>query len=129
MKKFVFILSIILTSAMISNARIKTITDGNFVFEADDIKGTATLLRLVDNNIPELELPRVAHEGSTMFLVNELGNDALKGCSNIKSLIITDNITSIYKDAFIGCTSLTELEFQRGPNNFVILSLWEGDSE
>lgn len=125
MKKLLISISLLFSTVFAADALIKTITDGNFVFEVDTENGTAELLRLVNNDIADLQIPRVAHDGSTQFLVNELGNQALNGCSKIKSLVITDNITMLYKDAFLGCTSLTEIEFQESSRNLTLLSEWD----
>lgn len=119
----------IVAAVINSHAWMKIITDGNFEFEADTEKGTASIIRTLDTSVSAIDIPRVAHEGSTKYLVNGLGNDALKGCSEITSLIIPDNITSIYKDAFEGCTSLTEIEFSPGKESLVILSLWGSSND
>ena len=124
-EKLLISISLLFSTVFAADALIKTITDGNFVFEVDTENGTAELLRLVNNDIADLQIPRVAHDGSTQFLVNELGNQALNGCSKIKSLVITDNITMLYKDAFLGCTSLTEIEFQESSRNLTLLSEWD----
>lgn len=129
MKRQIIAFVMIAAAFINAHAWIRIITDGNFEFEVDTEKGTASIIRTLDTTVSSLEIPRVAHEGSTKYLVNGLGNDALKGCSEITSLIIPDNITSIYKDAFEGCTSLKEIEFSPGKESIVFLSLWGSSND
>lgn len=125
MKKLLISSIMFAATALVSQALTKTVTDGNFVFEVDTTQGTAALLRLVDNKVSQLTLPRVANDGSDMYLVNELGNESLNGCSRITSLVVTNNYIRLWKDAFAGCTSLKSIVFQEGTANLYLIAEWE----
>lgn len=127
MRKTILTLGLLM-AVMNADAWIRTITDGNFEFEIDDEKGTAKLTKVLDKSVATLEIPRIANEGQTKYMVNSLGNESLNGCSNLTELTVTDNITSIYKDAFSGCTSLTSIDFSPGTASLEILGTPGSDS-
>lgn len=130
MKKFTLCLLFIIFTTTFLCANIRTITDGNYIFEIDDENGTATLMGVVDNTLPDIEIPTVAHEGlHTKYIVKILGNKALNGCSNITSLVVPGCIGAIYRGAFLGCTSLKHIEFEPADETLAVLSEWNSDGE
>ena len=91
------------------------------------------------NKIEEMELPFIGHtQTSEQFLGwifgitswykdngnlvpetlntitisgNSIAENAFNGCCNIKNIILTNNLKEIEKDAFIGCSSITYVNF------------------
>ena len=51
---------------------------------------------------------------------NEIGDSAFAGCSNLTSIIISDNVTSIGNYAFQDCTTLTSI---RIPHNVISIGI------
>ncbi|MCM1370196.1 MAG: leucine-rich repeat domain-containing protein [Candidatus Amulumruptor caecigallinarius] len=125
MKKIIVATTLLAVAAINTDAWVRNITDGNFEFQIDDEKGTATLLRTIDKSVSSLQIPRVANEGHTRYLVNTLGNEALSGCSGITSLSITNNIILIYTGAFAGCTSLSDVTFEPGVEAYRNAPYWK----
>lgn len=126
MKRLLLLLA--LFSAFSSYGWIRNITDGICRYEIDDEQGIATLTGLTDKSMITYKVPSVANEGSTKYLVYAIGNEAFNDCAALKSLTIPSNITMIYRDAFTGCTSLSELTFEPGSSSLVITSLWNTEN-
>lgn len=126
MKRLILLLALI--SAVNSYAWIRNITDGICEYQIDDEAGTAMLTGLTDKSMTSYTVPSVAHEGSTKYLVYAIGNEAFNDCADLTTLTIPANITLIYRDAFTGCTSLTDLTFEPGSSSLVITSPWDTEN-
>lgn len=55
--------------------------------------------------------------------VKVIGVSSFKECKSLRKLIIPGAVTNIYAEAFVGCESLTDVEFQYSPSNNTPLEL------
>lgn len=95
---FIFTVLYIQTSA-------KTIYEGDFEYNVNEIKGTAVITKYKGNE-QELSIPETV-EAYTVVGINSF---VFAHKHNIKKVIIGENIASIGYGAFANCTSLDEIE-------------------
>ena len=68
----------------------------------------------------------------TVSSITNIGSNAFKNCSNLKSVTISKSIEQIQSNPFIGCTSLTSVKFEldigfaKGEKNFREFSMFFG---
>jgi len=84
-----------------------TATNGDFKYaELDD--GTIGITKYV-GNATEVTIPSEI-DGKC---VTTIGDDAFRGCSSLKNIVITDGITTIGECAFMSCSNLCNVSLSK----------------
>ncbi|MBE6229342.1 MAG: hypothetical protein E7119_01990 [Bacteroidales bacterium] len=61
--------------------------------------------------------------------VTSVGNNAFKGCSNLRTVIIPEEVVSIGNDAFYMCTSLISMEYPEGKKSIRQYAIFKDGQE
>lgn len=109
MKKFIFILSILLVS---SSLWAYDFTKSNFYYDIDTITKTAIIVDYEDSNLDIFGRLAIYQEftyNGEIYTVTTIGDNAFSLCHNIKSVLIPNTITKIGKKAFYECSNLEQI--------------------
>ncbi len=68
---------------------------------------TTTTTSIIDEE--NIVLPEYVEHNKEKYLVTEILQNAFSGCTNLKSVIIGENVTSIGENAFAGCSALSKI--------------------
>ena len=78
-------------------------------YDVQKTSGKLSILDLSDAKIVKGGLPYIKYNGGEYTSNDKLGYAAFNGCSELTSLTIPSNVTSIGESAFAGCSELTSL--------------------
>ena len=83
-------------------------------YDVQKTSGKLSILDLSDAKIVKGGLPYIKYNGGEYTSNDKLGYAAFNGCSELTSLTIPSNVTSIGESAFAGCGGLTSLAIPSG---------------
>lgn len=78
----------------------------------DPKKKTARLVEVINKKAPKLNVPATVKLNGTVFTVTEIGDKVMKGNTKLKKVVLGKNVTSIGKQAFMGCKNLKSVQLK-----------------
>ncbi len=103
MRKNKLLLTLLLLAGSVCNYADVTIGDLNYSLSGSE----ATVTGLANTEVTDLVIPEEVEDNGTTYSVTSIGKDAFVGCTELTSISIPNSVTSIGRYAFYGCTSLT----------------------
>lgn len=77
----------------------------------DPARKTARLVKVPSKKASKLTVPATVKLSGTVFTVTEVGDKVMKGNTKLKKAVLGKNVTSIGKQAFMGCKNLKSVQF------------------
>ena len=110
MKKFLFIISLILIVLVVSSCNSNSTkgTEGLDYYPLDD--GTYGVDVGNANLLSNIVIPKKYNKKHVTVIMDS----AFKGCKNLTSIVIPNSVTKIGKEAFAGCSSLASITIPSG---------------
>lgn len=87
-------------------------TSGGRYQVVDPKRKTARLVEVINKKAPRLNVPATVKINGTVFTVTEVGDKVMKGNTKLKKVVLGKNVTSIGKQAFMGCKNLKSVQLK-----------------
>ncbi|MEY8426568.1 NPCBM/NEW2 domain-containing protein [Lachnospiraceae bacterium 46-15] len=78
----------------------------------DPKRKTARLVEVINKKAPKLNVPATVKLNGMVFTVTEIGDKVMKGNTKLKKVVLGKNVTSIGKQAFMGCKNLKSVQLK-----------------
>ena len=84
---------------------------GKLTYLLDDTKFSATVTKALVPYSGDIEIPATVEHSGKVYAVTDILDEAFKECTELRSVVLGENVDSIGIGSFEGCTMLSKVVF------------------